>query len=135
MTKLLLRYENNRCTDDLEFVLERPDGELSAVSFVATVPHHCESSKVFGDLFDCHLNDIETETLPVIRGSNRELAIIRRLKDYADATMSADEQYSLLHARFTQMSQSMCDHRTLLWFIGVLEERRQRDDTKLEPGS
>jgi hypothetical protein len=131
MTHLRLRYENNRPTDDIEVILENSEKDSWVVSFVATVPHYCESPRVFGDLFDRRLEEIDSETLPIARRSNRELEIIQRLRDYANTTMTSDEQHRLLHAKFPGMSETMVAHRTLLWLLGVLEERRQRDDANL----
>jgi len=133
MITLQLRYENNRCTDDLEVVLVQLNGEQWVMSFVATVPHSCESPRVFGDLFECGLEDIVHETVPVVKGSQRELAIIHKLKEYANTAMTSDEQQRLLHSMFPRMTAKMADHRTLLWLIGVLEERRKRADAELPP--
>ena len=135
MTGLQLHHENNRCTDDLEIVLTSPDGEQWAMSFVATVPHGCASPCIFGDLFDCRLNDIEYETIPVTRGSQREAGMISRLREYADTCMTPDEQNTLRHGKFPSMRGAMVNHRTILWLIDALEKRRRRDDANLEPGA
>jgi hypothetical protein len=133
MTELQLHHENNRCTDDIEIVLTSPDGEQRAMSFVATVPHGCASPSIFGDLFDCRLEDIDYETVPVARGSQREAGIISRLRAYAATAMTPDEQNTLRHGKFPSMTRIMVNHRTILWLIDALEERSRRDDAKLEP--
>ena len=125
-------YINDRPTEDVELAFERETGGEWVVSFVATVPHHCESVRVFGDLFECSLASIDHQSVPVVRGSNREAEIIHRLRAWADTDMTSDEQHAIRHARFPRMTAEVGLRRSILWFIGVLEERRQRHDTHTE---
>ncbi len=132
MTPLRFDYINHRPTEDIEVVFEEEGGNQWAVSFVATVPHYCESPRIFGDLFVCRLESIDDQSVPVARGSDREAKIIRRLRDWADGDMTPEQQHTLSHGKFPRMTADDGLRRSILWFINVLEERRKRDDLHIQ---
>jgi|SRR5882672_9354529 len=133
MTPIRFEYINNRPTEDVELVFEQDGDAEWAVSFVATVPHHCEASRVFGDLFDCPLAAIDHQSVPVARGSDREAEIIRRLRGWADVDMTPERQHMIRHGKFPRMTADVGLRRSILWLIDVLEERRKRDDLHVQP--
>ena len=123
-----LKYFNfgsDRPNDDIEISLSESESEDWIISFVATVPHGCESRQIYGDLFSCSILDINDETEPVICGGELEGNIIQKLKNWADDTLSPERQHNLLNCTFTKMTQEMVWQRDVLWFIQVIENRRK----------
>jgi hypothetical protein len=120
-------YINDRPTEDIEVAFDLDGGGEWVVSFVATVPHYCESEKIFGDLFDCPLAAIDHQSVPVGISSVKEAEIIRRLRTWADKNIPPEQQHTLRHARYPMMSAEIGLQRQILWFISALEERKQRN--------
>ena len=111
-------------SEDVELSFSSPNAADWVVSFVATVPHHCESQRIVGDLFSCSLEAIDSESEPVPCGSEKELAIINALQLWADASLTTERQERLLTGKFPQMTSEAAMQRSVLWFIGALRERR-----------
>ncbi len=114
--------------DPIQYVFRDGDSEL-IVSFIPTVPHGAEAEHLYGDLFACRVRDISYESVPVLVGSDAEIAIIETLERFADDHKSREEQDRLRFCKFPKMTGEMVGWHTFLWFIDALKTRRERART------
>ena len=121
-----VEYQNENFFPPLEILFRERDGGFWCVSFVCTVPHHCEEPMIYGDLYERRVLEIDSETVPIERGSKDECRIITRLQQWVTDEIPADEQRSFRHSKFSRMTQRMVQYRMLLWFIDVLHARAHK---------
>jgi hypothetical protein len=129
------QYRNNDPSENVEASFSDARGRKYTLSFVATRPHWCEESDIFGDLFASPLTQVLAgEVYPLSAGSSEEAEIIEVLRSFVESTIP--DWRAILQRRQPTMSETDSRDRSLVWLLTAIERRRSRlTATQPEPGS
>jgi hypothetical protein len=127
-----LQYRNNDPSENVQVEFTDLASRRRVLSFVATRPHWCEQPQIYGDLFGVPLETVfEGDVNPVPLGSAEEEDLISSFREFVNAAISGEERdfLRLMLLGKAHRSDKTYDEiraRHLVWFLDVLERRRER---------
>jgi hypothetical protein len=119
------QYRNNDPSENVEVAFAGSDGIQRVLCFVATRPHWCEQTDIYGDLFSSNLQTVfKGEVDPLVPGSREEEAVILHLRSFVESTIP--DYATVRERRQPRMTEVEGRDRCLVWFLAALERRRSR---------